>query len=478
MRARDGLDELLMHLLVDLGARDQAAAFASLPSNRAPLEGVERRLLRRGWDDVLATLCAHRGQARRALAIFRRDPGAGEAARTAADLLLDAEACPPALVLEALPWLLGTSAADAMRVLRGRRADLDPDRVLPLLAPGGALRWRFLALVLGLEAPADGRGAWGVLRGPGRGPGVTSDDAEATATEDDDLDDSAAAAELRTQLVIELFERLASLVDSLKGTSATELLDRSSSPSEQLEVRGLLGNILPSRAQLDAARVLDTARFTDHVDRERVELFRRAGRHDDALRTLGQRLRDVPGMAAYARAHIERPRWGELVSILLDGADSAEDSSPRSEEPLQLSPPREQATDSHAPPSAPSARLRAAARLVLILELDPKIYLDALPSGMALGEAAPLLDPLLCGRTHERRAAALRRAVLAARLASLVARRAALERGRVTVGDDTVCAECGLRTAERVFAMRPAGEKAPGRRGPPHVTCVRCAAPA
>ncbi|KFM27611.1 hypothetical protein F751_6592 [Auxenochlorella protothecoides] len=84
-QAKDGIDTLILHLLMDLGAEDEAAAFAAVPN---------------------------------------------------------AAALPEAAALAALPWVLARGWEPGLRLLT-RRA-LPVDLVLGALPEGGRVRWRFL----------------------------------------------------------------------------------------------------------------------------------------------------------------------------------------------------------------------------------------------------------------------------------------------------------------------------------------------
>ncbi len=165
----EGIDTLLMHLLLDLDASREASAFAAVP-NRVDSGEVAARLRARGWTHALATLWAARGEAEAALGMWRdvaggQSPAHGEqqqpphaphaqqqqrhaeadrreAIEAAGALLCDPAACPPDLLPQYLPWLLAASPPTAMAVLKARRPP--PASVLPLLPLDGDVRWQYL----------------------------------------------------------------------------------------------------------------------------------------------------------------------------------------------------------------------------------------------------------------------------------------------------------------------------------------------
>ncbi|GAB4818896.1 hypothetical protein N2152v2_005942 [Parachlorella kessleri] len=162
----EGVDTLLLLLLVDRGAVREATAFLSIP-NKADTKAAAEALQAQGWRHALATLWAARGDAECALHIWRQlvegalagqqDPGLHaaerqEALESAAELLRDPRACPDATVPGSLAWLLPASPAVALSVLTAR--PLDPHAVLAALSRDSDVRWQYLDHLVGCMAAA------------------------------------------------------------------------------------------------------------------------------------------------------------------------------------------------------------------------------------------------------------------------------------------------------------------------------------
>jgi hypothetical protein len=166
----DGIDTLLMHLFVDLGMHEQAAAFATMP-NHVVLDCISTRLTQLDWHHTVATLTAASGHASEALAIWKQiitDQKNGdhidmiqneewelkEARLSVLSQLSDASACPAPLALEYLPWALETFPDEVGIVLSSRR-DFNPSVVLPLLQEGSTARWQYLSHLIQDEGMND-----------------------------------------------------------------------------------------------------------------------------------------------------------------------------------------------------------------------------------------------------------------------------------------------------------------------------------
>lgn len=173
----EAVDTLVLLLLMRSNADDEAAAFAATP-NRVVAQAVALQLQVRlwllslsladilptqaqpphtlqikGWQHVLATLYAARGEVLGALNIWRQLAADGkmalrhEAAGCAAALLKNCS--DDSLVLAHLPWLLQVSEQAATAVLAAR--SLPACLVLPLLAPSTDARWRFIAHLIAVH---------------------------------------------------------------------------------------------------------------------------------------------------------------------------------------------------------------------------------------------------------------------------------------------------------------------------------------
>lgn len=94
--------------------------------------------------------------------------------------------------------------------------------------------------------------------------------------------------------------------------------------------------------------------------------------------------------------------------------------------------------------------------------LDPQEVLQALPPGMPLAAAAPVVAPMLRDRLHRRRQAALVKNLHRARLAAAAGLRCDAESRHVAVDEERACPYCHLRLGGKVFVvlqpgMGPAG---------------------
>jgi hypothetical protein len=91
--------------------------------------------------------------------------------------------------------------------------------------------------------------------------------------------------------------------------------------------------------------------------------------------------------------------------------------------------------------------------------------LQALPPGMPLAAAAPVLAPMLRDRLHRRRAAALTKGLQRARLAAGAAARRDAEAAHVTVDEERSCPRCHLRLGGKVFVVLQPGAAVPANGG-------------
>lgn len=363
-----GVDTLLLLLLADLGDARQVAAFAAVP-NQVDVPSVEARLQvgsgqrskvggrpaqpngrgpapavpgclhewppasapsplgvqAEGWQHALATLYAARpGGAQVALRIWRQvadgqlaAPASPrvqaaerrEALESAAALLRDPAACPQAVLLPYIPWLLAASQPAALQVLTAR--SLTPAAVLPLLPTESDVRWQYLAhLVEAAEQPV----AAGAAGGKAGAPTGAAEVAAAAA-------DPAIHTELATQLAAAILRAEPGLQSpaSRPSSGGGGAAHRSSAPNRRPSSAGGAGRCRLHRAStaaLVSGGSLELWPGATPAEAMRLRLrahLQRSGRYD-----AGTVLRSLQGTGLHeelvvlyskARRASEKGRW-------------------------------------------------------------------------------------------------------------------------------------------------------------------------
>lgn len=439
---KDGVDTLLMNLLIDLDAAEQASAFAAVPNAVRP-ELVAERLQSAGWRHALATLWAAAGHAEPALQIWRELADSSttststsfpsqqssrertEAIEGAAGLLKSTRACPAPLVLTYLPWLLSISPGNASQVLIARQ-DLAASQVLPMLPIGQETRWRYLTHLIDSQP-------------------------ETIILSHQD------ASELHTELAMSLIAAIFQAAPQLQRREARrEAVARhptaplpSSTPSlaSQVSVAALVsgGRYPDPDTAIDSTEAL---RFRLRVHLERSQLLQenskvldalqgsalleesalihwRMGNHSATLRLLAVTLRDVGAAVCYASAFLPESDHRSLLHLLLRPGDGEE---PRWED---------------------------ACRVVAVLgsSLDPLEVVRAAPEDMPMPVAVALMAPLIRERMHRRRHGQMNAGLQKARAAGGVVRQTAAEELNVVIDEGRACPDCHLRLGGKVFVV-------------------------
>lgn len=451
-----GVDTLLMHLLIDLGAAREAAAFAAVPHHVAAAAAAPR-LQAAGWHHALAALWAAAGDAPAALGVWeqlisgRLPPGDAstaaaqrrEALGAAAALLRDRAACDDALALACLAWLLPASQPEALGVLAAR--ELAPADVLPLLPPEGDARWRYL-----LHLATDGASA---------DPGVHTQLATALAAA---IFRAAPALRRAEDAPPRLTPPRGPPVPLLPGgeVSVAALVSGGRPPDPAAAAADAAGDAGDARQPAAALRArlrlhLDGSRLWDPaavgaalagsaLHEEQAVLHAARGDHPAALRALALTLRDVGAAEAYAAARLPPGEHRLLLHLVL---------SPGGGE---------------APRWADACHVVAA----LGASLDPLDVLEALPGDTPLAAAAAVVSPMLRERVHRRRQGQVAASLHRARAARAAAARAAAEAVGVTVDDARACPDCRLRLGGKVFVALRARDGAGDAE--PAAVCFNC----
>ncbi|KAI3428666.1 hypothetical protein D9Q98_007489 [Chlorella vulgaris] len=475
----EGVDTLLLLLLADLGAARQVAAFAAVP-NQVDAAAVEPRLAAEQWHHALATLHAARGEADLALRIWRQvadgqlaSPAGPEvqaaeqreALDSAAALLRDPVACPEAALLSNLPWLLAVSQAAALGVLTARK--LQPAAVLPLLPPASDVRWRYLAHLVAAEeaagVPADPQlhtelalqlaaailVADPLLRLPTpdssatprrRVTGVPGErSGTSTGGRPPSRPGSSSAGGTRPLSRVGSRSVVVGGGGGRRGSRSTAALVSGGGVEPAAGASAVDAMRLRLRAHLEASNAFDAAAVLGSLQgtglhEELVVLHAQAGDHMSALRLLALTLHDVAAAEAYARCWLVPGDYRALLHLVLEPGPGLE------------------------------PRWGDACYLIASLgdHLDPQEVLQALPPGMPLAAAAPVVAPMLRDRLHRRRQAALVKNLHRARLAAAAGLRCDAESRHVAVDEERACPYCHLRLGGKVFVvlqpgMGPAG---------------------
>ncbi len=430
MEALDGVDTLLLHLLIDLDAAPEAAAFAAVP-HRVRAADVAPRLQEAGWNHALATLWAAAGCAEPALAIWREladaGPGQGAAERErgeavagAAALLRDAAACPADLALAYLPWLLAASPTDTAGVLEARE-DLAPAVVLPLLPPGGEARWRYLAHLVAATLP----------EGQEPDPLVHTELAQALI--------AAALAALDGSRGGAVARRLTAPLPAgppSAPVSVANLVSGGRTPSPETATGSAEALRFRLRTHLETSSVADFSAILTDLEgtpllEESVIAHWRLGHHTQALRLLVLALRDVGAAVTYTAAFLPPTEHRTLLQMLLnpgENGENGEESEPRWDDAC-----------------------RAAA--LLGASLDPLEVVAAAPEGMPMAAAVELVAPLLRERLHRRRSGQVAAALQRGRAAAGAAELARAKAHRVVIDEGRACPDCHLRLGGKVFVV-------------------------
>ena len=450
----DGIDTLLLHLLIDLDASDQAAAFTAVPNRIRPL-AVASRLADVGWDHALATLWAASGRGEAALRIWKEVVGkevevgervTREGVEGAVGVMMDGGTA-AAVVVAYLPWLLTVSPLHAGQVLESR-TDLVPSVVLPLLPRGSDARWQYLHHVI-----IDG------------GNSTTSIDVDEYS-------------ELHTELAVSLIEALfaaepalrlelstarSSTTSTVRRRRTTPLTmvvtsnvstDTSAASITTLISSDLLGtgtgvgtdSDTNNRRRLLLRKLLETSSFVDiastvvplleHTSllEELVIAHWRLGLHPTALRLLAIDLHDLGAAVAYTTAYLPPPDHRILVDILMRpggrGGGGLQPEAPRWEE---------------------------VGRVLTVLggSVDALEVIQQAPEEMPMPVAVSLIAPLLRERLHRRRQGLMRKALHKSRAALRAAAQVDVEGKSVVIDESRACPVCRLRLGGKVFVLVP-----------------------
>ena len=443
MLHKDGVDTLLMHLLIDLEAKQEAAAFAAVPNAVRPAL-VSDRLNDAGWRHALATLWAATGHAEPALQIWRELADSStlsssredsqervEAIEGAVGLLKNPKSCPAPLAISYLPWLLSTSPSDASQALIAR-VDLSPDQILPLLPMGEETRWRYLMHLVESGTSATS---------------LETSHAQVIST-------SALHTEFAISLIAAIFEASPRLQrreghrsDALVRHSTTPLAAATLLPPSQISVAALVsGGRVPDpdiaadfvealrfrlRLHLEKSQFLeDNAKILDALQgsallEESAVVHWRMKDHHATLRILAVTLRDVGAAVCYASAFLPESDHRLLLHLLLR------------------------------PGGGEQPRWEDACRVVAVLgsSLDPLEVVRAAPEDMPMPIAVALVAPLLRERMHRRRHGQMTTGLQKAKAAAEVARQNAAEEQNVVIDEDKACPDCHLRIGGKVFVI-------------------------
>jgi hypothetical protein len=453
----DGVDTLLMHLLIDLDAASETEAFAAIP-NAVVLHQVAPRLETKGWMHSLATLQAAHGSAEPALRIWRdmiaalssstnSNAAVGtqrkEVLSGAINLLRNSSACPAALVLQHVSWLLDECPERVIDVLASRE-DVSPMDVLPSLQPGSDARWQYMHRII-----VDG-----------------------TAMEDSKLH-----TELVLALIAAIFQRDPELqrsdcVTGLEDHHHSSIVHQEASGKARTHRAALSGATTNGHDMADApvnvttlvSGVVDYSpdgRFgaagdagglrlllrahleqSEHwspsivlpllvgskLHQECVVAFWRCGEHASALRLLVLVLHDVSAAITYAEAFLPPKDHALLLFLVLNSGTTKEDS-----------------------------RWTDAALVVSALgaTLNPVEVLAAVPDNMPLEAAVAFMTPLLRERIARSRSVRMKAALHRTLAMRGALRRASGEAGRVIVDEGKACLDCQLRIGSKVFVAMP-----------------------
>lgn len=149
---REGIDTLILHLLIDLDMKDAAVAFLSAPNHAVPKD-LANRLESQKWRQPLALLCKNDPEyLEKAISLWKslceeggedREEALGQIQLT----LSDASICRPELVMEHVPWLLDNGYQSSALEIIHSRPDMPVDGVLKIL-PDVFLKCQYLQIAI------------------------------------------------------------------------------------------------------------------------------------------------------------------------------------------------------------------------------------------------------------------------------------------------------------------------------------------
>jgi len=498
----DGVDTLLMHLLIDLDAAQEAAAFAAVVPHAIVPELVAERLEKVGWRHALATLWAATGHAEPALKIWKElvdsssatslDTGSStsvpattttdasstktrlslrerqEAIHGVSTLLQSQETCPDIhLVLSYIPWLLTVSSADASHVLSSRQ-DLKFQNILPLLPMGDETRWRYLEHVVTLESPSI--------------PAV--DDIDDTTNIDDEL------KFLHTELAEALIAAIFKSAPELKEEPNTEDIDAGEDGDRQqrntvARHRSVLPMVLPKATHNSNSNIDGTSTFATSpplsvaalVSGMRPPIPEDAADPTESLRfrlrsyletsskiDFTQILASLQGTSLLEERAVVQWRQGDHKAVLHILTVALHDVNAAVCYASVYLPPEDHRMLLHLllnPESGKGSSIRVqprwedACRVVTLLgnTLDSLEVVRAAPEGMPMPAAVKLMAPLLRERVHRRRNGQLKAALHRSQAALGAVTLAAVEEQQVVVDEGRACPDCHLRLGGKVFVV-------------------------
>ena len=409
-----GVDTFLVLLLIDNDAAEETAAFAAIP-NQADVDVVGPKLDEKGWNHAHAILLALHGKAEDALAIWQHtietssstatglagSREQSEALEAAVQLLVHLKS--PAVVVRHLAWLFEVDVRAALKVIDEAEAQISPESLLAVLPTGSQAKWRYLGHLI--------------------------------------FDKEDKTPQLHTDFALELIvyssnKKKGEVGDTLthsKTISQQKIFDLAQRyQSCCSESRYLLLRHLEHSELYDASLLLEHLKDSSFYP-EQVAIRARREEHDVAMRILALDLRDTSSAEAYARKYLPPERHQDLLALLLNPGEG------------------------HQPLWEDACWLITA----LGAQVNPLDLLSALPLKMPLNMAVHIVSPLLRDRIHRKRTGLLHKALLKARLSSLLADKASAMEGKVVIDDGKACQECHIRLGGKVFVLLPcrAGEE-------------------
>lgn len=160
VESKDGIDTLILHILIELDSEKAAIAFAATPNEVVLGEDVVKRLEENQWHCCLALLLSSQTeQSARALELFKLSYQNIESGKVGAvacreedilqgvtNMLSSPSICQPDFVAEALGWLIHVDVDAAIQIVQ-YRSDVSPDTILKML-PEGEIRWKYLKFAI------------------------------------------------------------------------------------------------------------------------------------------------------------------------------------------------------------------------------------------------------------------------------------------------------------------------------------------
>jgi hypothetical protein len=503
----DGVDTLLMHLLIDLHAAQEAAAFAAVVPHAIRPEFVAERLETVGWRHALATLWAATGHAEPALKIWKELSDStnttdstvsttgsststemelslrerNEAIQGVTSLLKSQETCPEIpLVLSYLTWLLKVSPVDASHVLSSRQ-DLKYQDIVPLLPLGEETRWRYLDHLVKLDSSTTGADV------------VGSD-----IIEDNSSIESVDGCLLHTELAMSLIASIFKAAPELKErpfvndqeertNNAVVARHRSSALPAVLPQNGTSNSHsnntngtsaltatppppLSVAALVSGMSSLDPENATDPLESLRFRL--RSHLETSSKIDYPQVLSLLENSSLLEEKAVVHWRQGDHKAVLRVLAVALHDVNAavcyasvylppedhRMLLHLLLNPEEEEETGSSGGGEErrrKEPRWEDACRVVALLgnTLDSLEVVRAAPKEMPMPAAVALMAPLLRERVHRRRNGQLTAALHRSQAAAGAVLLAAVEKQHVVVDEGRACPDCHLRLGGKVFVV-------------------------